>query len=436
MINNYKYVRIPIVIFLYNVMTDPTFVGWYQINEKEPSYFNEVDNNEKTWEINVWTPMYWAFNEEEHLASKKNESTDDIQESEEYFRSTEQWKALEASLWLENKDIFNEIVSKYSTWDDYLEPIDAIKEVILEKEKKGELIFENEQERKKLVDTLVSAYLWENVDSDLLESRSDFGIDVSPEQVKYSPVVPILERIVPEIAPHISEALLLEVPLNQALEDNIEDSEMRAELKGLLESIDNTEENVSNFEADFAEEWKILDPECDDVIKIIAESYIKFPDKNGENNRDLDLSTAIRVAANKMIEKSSGISKTSDGYKKAIKNIESDNSAKQLEGLRFLFKETTADKGKGKLTKDQNKRFSDQKARKTEEAEKRIEDIKNLLKKARKNWNEKKVNEQKQEAKALQQELVHDDSSEWEVMSGWKEDVLAQLDSILKEETI
>ena len=47
MINNYKYVRIPIVIFLYNVMTDPTFVGWYQINEKEPSYFNEVDNNEK-----------------------------------------------------------------------------------------------------------------------------------------------------------------------------------------------------------------------------------------------------------------------------------------------------------------------------------------------------------------------------------------------------
>jgi hypothetical protein len=34
--------------------------------------------------------MYGAFNEEEHLASKKNESTDDIQESEEYFRSTEQ----------------------------------------------------------------------------------------------------------------------------------------------------------------------------------------------------------------------------------------------------------------------------------------------------------------------------------------------------------
>jgi hypothetical protein len=76
---------------------------------------------------------------------------------------------------------------------------------------------------------------------------------------------------------------------------------------------------------------------------MVAQSYVRIPDANGEYNKNLDLSTAIQISAGKLLEQSH-IDKTTESYKKAMKDIFHSKSDVQIQGLRDLFKITTAEK--------------------------------------------------------------------------------------------
>ena len=422
-------------------MADTSFAGWYQINEKEPS-FNETDNaqeNEPLKNIQRWGWMYKPFNEEESF-----EDSSFSDESEDYFRDSEKGKALEQVLWEEYKDVYDAIVFEYTQTGEYPEIISTIKNVVLEQWEELGLIFENKEDQKKLIDALVSAYIWENVDADEITPNIDFGYDVDIETMKESPQIPILNRFVDrgyldkqDIA-SVAESLFVDVSLRDALNIIKVEPQRKEEMIHLIESVDDAEQNKINFQEDFpSNNWEKFDLKNDLVSEIIAENYVRIPYNWEGADKKLDLSTAIEVSANKILNNFPSIDRSVDSFKEAINKIHSTSSVDQYEWLKSLFNQSTAEKWKGTLTKNQNKRFAEQKVKKIEEAEKRFQDIKILLDKARKNWNEKKIGQQKKEGEDLKQELIKDEVSEWEIIGGSKEiDVLAQLDSILKEETV
>jgi hypothetical protein len=121
-----------------------------------------------------------------------------------------------------------------------------------------------------------------------------------------------------------------------------------------------------------------------------------------------------------------------------MKDIFHSKSDVQIQGLRDLFKITTAEKWKWKLKKDQNKRFADKEEKMLADVKRRSQDIKTLLAKAKQDWNKKKVAEQKSQAEVLRAELKENKVAGWEVQNLWwgKDDVLAQIDVALKEDTI
>jgi hypothetical protein len=422
-------------------MADTSFAGWYQINEKEPS-FNETDNaqeNEPLKNIQRWGWMYKPFNEEESF-----EDSSFSDESEDYFRDSEKGKALEQVLWEEYKDVYDAIVFEYTQTGEYPEIISTIKNVVWEQWEELGLIFENKEDQKKLIDALVSAYIWENVDADEITPNIDFGYDVDIETMKESPQIPILNRFVDrgyldkqDIA-SVAESLFVDVSLRDALNIIKVEPQRKEEMIHLIESVDDAEQNKINFQEDFpSNNWEKFDLKNDLVSEIIAENYVRIPYNWEGADKKLDLSTAIEVSANKILNNFPSIDRSVDSFKEAINKIHSTSSVDQYEWLKSLFNQSTAEKWKGTLTKNQNKRFAEQKVKKIEEAEKRFQDIKFLLDKARKNWNEKKIGQQKKEGEDLKQELIKDEVSEWEIIGGSKEiDVLAQLDSILKEETV
>ncbi|MCD5385236.1 hypothetical protein LRZ95_01055, partial [Candidatus Gracilibacteria bacterium] len=100
----------------------------------------------------------------------------------------------------------------------------------------------------------------------------------------------------------------------------------------------------------------------DGVLNIIGGNYIDIPGKDGNIDKQKNLSVAIKIGKNKILNKVKNIKVDTQTYKTAIANIDSGNLKKQLEGINSLYYLAFSSEGKLgakdslKLHKDKRKK--------------------------------------------------------------------------------
>ena len=140
-------------------------------------------------------------------------------------------------------------------------------------------------------------------------------------------------------------------------ESNFNDVEMlndeREILEECIEKLWSETENINNFWEDIEnlEEFENYDINLDsewlfdiDILNLIWKNYLRFNDiewnsSNLENNSNIkwDISTAIKLTQNNILQEIKNIPKTSQTYKTALINISSWNLEKQLEWINSLY---------------------------------------------------------------------------------------------------
>ncbi len=173
-------------------------------------------------------------------------------------------------------------------------------------------------------------------------------------------------------------------------------------ISNIKESLNNKDKNFEDFkndiedfkevaelsEYDFAIENNIFESR---VLNKIWQNYLKFPDKNWHCDKIKDLETAIITTKNEILRDYVNLPIDSETYKTAIKNINSGDIKKQMQGIDSLYTlagskawelwKTSLDKYKNNRKKELKIEFNkikteletlEQKEDKTEEESKKV----------------------------------------------------------------
>ena len=187
-----------------------------------------------------------------------------------------------------------------------------------------------------------------------------------------------------------------------------------------IDSID-VEANKKDFLKDFNEfSWETIDLNCDNILSIIAENYIKIPDSKWDFNKNADFSTAVKLSAMKILEKSPGINRDSEGYKKVIERINSWCHEDEYKWLSYLFHEWGTENWKRVLKSNGMKKITKQENDKKVSLTERFEELQRRFQKARKENNIVLLKDILVEAKELWEESVND----WDVFVASDLDVM------------
>lgn len=447
--NSSLYDTIKRVIFYRKIMSNNA-LAHLQNFPKEPGFWDgqerETDNQAYQDETinftdakdNLRNSLYGDF-------SSENTKNAEIQKNREIFSYMPEWKILKEVLWEKNKDIFDAISLKYG---ETLNVYESIKSVITEQWWDLWLVFEKESDRDKLIDALISVAFWEEIFVSTIPERSEiWSLEDTPDisVLKENPSYPIIERFREEgyLTQENENDVISNMSMGIEMSDILKPLSLSPDTQHLvhqaMESLHNPEQNKKNFENDINEiADKKVDLE-DTITSLVAENYVRIPNIQWEitmnpERIDADLSLAFRISANKILENSAGIDRTTETFRTAMQYIQGNDHKEQYKWLQMLFNQSSADKWKWKLKKEQNIRFAQQKKKKNLVLQEKFESIQALLDKARKYGDQKKIAEQRENMKVLQNDASKQEHlSGWEVLDGGQNDILAQIDTKSKD---
>lgn len=206
----------------------------------------------------------------------------------------------------------------------------------------------------------------------------------------------------------------------------IDDTNIQWEISNLVENINdsNLENNKKAFLENFSENnWQKIDLDKDDSLKIIAENYTKIPNPKWEFNKNADFSTAVKLAAMKILKNSPNIDKNTEDYKKAIERINSWDHRNEYKWIKFLLKEWWSENWKKVLKSEEWKKIWKNERKNKQTLSERFEKIHQSYTKAKEENNIDLLTEILEQAKELKEE----EPKNWEVFPASK------LDTMIKE---
>lgn len=272
------------------------------------------------------TPQNSLENFEANQKLKADEKQWKEKESREKVEKSEVGQELKELLWVENKDIYERILTLLSKYEWNASDADLKKEIetlFTSKETTTQLWLSLSETEKSEIISIIQAELftkkWENGKEEKNNNEGD-----SSEKLEELPSFPLLVRLENEwfITQDKIDLFLKDIswmPKNEwekQLETFIKDSventssawkDVKENILKWLSPKELTESNFSQseFANDFQDSKTGKKPEYSDFHVLLWENYIKVPNKEGSSNKQKDFEMMFDKSLNKILEKQS-----------------------------------------------------------------------------------------------------------------------------------